>query len=238
MFKIQYGADRRFIQRYCGIDVSTGQGQDYSALCLIDRYQVSTVIEGFPDTVETSEHFEIVDLQRTRDLDLDLQVKWLASYIEALDEKPMISIDATRELGTALALKNALPNHQIYKIIWSGGSSITKDGMKYIASKVQSLMDLKAFIAIKRLTVSDIPLRDELVKELQGFSFEESAGGGFTIKSGAQHDDLAMAVLAGLIPPLARGILERKPARAIPSLNSGSPGVYYEGIQPGSGMRP
>ena len=198
---------------------------------------MTKVIDDFTGAEETTEHFEIVDLQRTRDLDLDLQVKWLASYIEALDEKPIISIDSTRELGTALALKNALPDHQIYKIIWSGGSTITKDGMKYIASKVQSLMDLKAFVAIKRLTVADIPLRDELVKELQGFSFEESTGGGFTIKSGAQHDDLAMAALAGLIPPLARGILERKPARAIPSLNSGGPGVYYEGAQPGQGMR-
>jgi thermostable 8-oxoguanine DNA glycosylase len=199
---------------------------------------MTKVIDDFTGAEETTEHFEIVDLQRTRDLDLDLQVKWLASYIEALDEEPMISIDATRELGTALALKNALPNHRIYKIIWSGGSAITKDGSKYIASKVQSLMDLKAFIAIKRLTVADIPLRDELVNELQGFSFEEASGGGFTIKSGAQHDDLAMAVLAGLIPPLARGILERKPARAIPSLNTGGPGVYYEGVQPGNGMRP
>jgi len=100
------------------------------------------VIPGFPDVVETSDHFQIVDLQRTRDLNLDLQIQWLRSYIESLDEKPTISVDSTRELGLTLALRAALPTHQVNSIIWSGGSSISRDGRKYIASKVQSLMDL------------------------------------------------------------------------------------------------
>jgi hypothetical protein len=100
-------------------------------------------------------------------------------------------------------------------------------------------MDLKSLIALGRLTILEgVPLRDELVKELTGFTFEESAGGGFSIKSGAQHDDLAMSLCACMVPLLARVILERKPARAIPSLNSGSPSVYYVGVQPGAGMRP
>jgi hypothetical protein len=219
MFKIQYGTDKRFMARYCGIDVATGQAKgDFSAICLIDRYQQNTVIEGFPNTVETSEHFMIIDLQRTRDLNLDMQVQWLRSYIESLDEKPVISIDATRELGTALALKAALNDHMVNRIIWTGGSSITRDhGSKFLASKVQSLMDLKAFVSLGKLTIADIPLKDELIKELAGFSFVESDSGGFSIKSGCQHDDLAMALCTAVIPLLARGILERAAPRAVPN---------------------
>jgi hypothetical protein len=194
---------------------------------LIDRYQVSTIVEGFPDAVETLEHFEIIDLQRTKDLNLDLQVKWLRSFVEGLDEKPIVSVDATRELGTALALRAALPTYQVNKIIWSGGSTITKDGLKYVAAKVQCLQDLKAFIALNKLTIGDIALRDELVTELQGFTFEEAATGGLSIKSSAKHDDLAMALLAAIVPLLHRGILERKPAQVIRSM--GCHGSYYTG---------
>jgi hypothetical protein len=79
-------------------------------------------------------------------------------------------------------------------------------------------MDLKAFVSLGKLSVADIPLKDELFKELAGFSFVESDGGGFTIKSGAKNDDLAMSLAASVIPLLQRRILERAAPGAIPSI--------------------
>jgi hypothetical protein len=217
MYRINYDdRTKRLKQRYCGIDIATGQGQDYTALCLIDRYEVKKIVGDFPTEIKNEERFEIVHLERTRDLNLDMQVKWLTNLIESLDAKPVISVDATRELGTTVSLRDHLPGYGINKIIWSGGSAITREGRKYVVSKVQALMDLKSMVSLGRLTIPpEVSLRDELVKELQGFTFEESASGGFTIKSGSQHDDLAMALCACVVPLLERRILERAEAQAI-----------------------
>jgi hypothetical protein len=216
MYKIEYGEERKYIASYLGVDVATGSGKgDFSALVLIERFQEKTLIQGFPDKVVTSEHFMITDLQRTRDLNLDTQVQWLRSYVESLSFKPFILIDATRELSFALSVKEQLREHVVGRVIWTAGSSITRDGTKFLVGKSQVLLDLKAFIALGKLTLApDLSLNDELIKELSGLSFIDSAGGGFTIKSGAKNDDLTMALAAGVVPLLARGVLERSAPRA------------------------
>ena len=218
MHIIEYGRDKEFRRRYAGIDIATGQGQDFTAVCVVDHFAEKIKTNDFPETFETADRFVIVDLLRERNLDLDAQVKWLANYLTGLNPKPVISVDATRELSATLQLRNELPQHQINKVIWTGGSGIRREGLKYTCSKVQALMDLKSLVAVGRLTVApELPLRDVLISELTGFVFEESPSSGFTIRSNAQHDDTAMALATAVIPLLQRRVLERKSARAIPN---------------------
>jgi len=219
MFNNNYGNERRLKARFIGVDIATGQAQDYTALCLIDQFEEKILKDSFEDTYETIEKYRITDLQRTRDLNLDLQVQWLRSYIEALrDPKPAyISIDCTRELGTCLNLRTALPGYRVAGVVWTGGSKISREGLKYTASKPQTMQDLKGFVSLGRLTVANIPLRDELVRELEGFTLEDNPTGGLSIKPPTGHDDLAMALAACCVPLFERRILERMAPRAIPN---------------------
>jgi len=237
MFKHDYGINKQFKARYLGIDIATGAGQDYSALCLIDRYAIKEQMGNLikPD-VKITEKFEIVDLQRTRDLNTDAQVRWLKDYIQALDPAPIISIDVTRELHLGISLKEALKK-RINFVIWSGGSAITRDGHKYVASKTQVLMDLKSFMALERLIVADIPLRDELVKELLSFSFIESESGGFKIQNtGAGHDDLAMSLAVDVVPLMYQRILEGTGVVFYPGMSFDRPGSFYTCPNPPPGF--
>jgi hypothetical protein len=223
MHIIGYGNDKQFKQRYCGVDIATGQGQDYTSLAIIDNFSEKIKTNDFPEEYENIERFVIVELLRERNLDLDAQIKWLTRYIEGLDPRPIISVDATRELSVTLQLRNALPRHQINKVIWTGGSHITREGLAYYASKVQALMDFKSLVAMGRLTIApDLPLKDVLISELLGFVFEESPSGGFTIRSNALHDDVAYSALTAVIPLLQRRILERKSPHVVPSLEFSS----------------
>lgn len=184
----------------------------------MDNFSEKIKVNDFPEEYDTVERFVIVELLRERNLDLDAQVKWLTKYIEGLEPRPIISVDATRELAVTLQLRNALPRHQINKVIWTGGSHITREGLAYYASKVQALMDFKSLVAMGRLTVADLPLKDVFISELLGFMFEESPSGAFTIRSNAPHDDTALSALTAVIPLLQRRILERKSPRVVPSL--------------------
>jgi hypothetical protein len=47
---------------------------------------------------------------------------------------------------------------------------------------------------------------------------EKSDCGVFSIKSGSQHDDLAMAFACCVVPLLAKGILEKSAPRAVPNI--------------------
>jgi hypothetical protein len=221
MFAIEYGENRKRLGLYLGIDVATGAGAkgDFSTLVLIERYQEKTLIQGFPDKITVKEHFMITDMARTRDLTLDKQIQWARSYIENLPVKPIaINVDATRELSFEISLKESLIGYVFNRIIWTGGSSITRDGTKYLVGKNQALLDLKAFISLGKLSIADIPLRSELIKELQGLSFVDAPGGGFQIKSSAKTDDLCMGLCCGIVTLLHRGILERSAPKAVPNI--------------------
>ena len=91
-------------------------------------------------------------------------------------------------------------------------------------------MDLKSFIALGRLTVADIELKDQLIKDLLSFNFVESESGGFKIaNTGAGHDDLCMALAVGIVPLLKQGILERKGVVVMPNILQAGGASYYTG---------
>lgn len=192
------------------MDVGTGTGKDFTTSICIEKYRTKEDRgDGFTSDIKTVDHYLITDMQRTRDLNTDLQVSWLADYITGLDPAPEISQDATRELHLALSLKAAI-KRPVNMVIWSGGQEFRKVGRKYIMSKTRALMNIKSFIAMGRLQVADIPLRDELIKEMLSFSFVETDSGNFKIENtGSGHDDLFMGLAAGMVPLLYRRILER-----------------------------
>ena len=179
MYAIKYGTDKRHIQDYLGVDIATGINADYTALSLVSRYALQVKVDDFPETFEEQEKYEVVEIIRFNDLDTDKQIKFLIDYIGKLDSATVCAIDATREISMAIAIKNALPNRLVKQIIWSGGSVISREGSRFVASKSKVLMDLRAMVSLGKITVPDIPLRDELRSEIMGFTFDESDMGGF-----------------------------------------------------------
>jgi hypothetical protein len=223
MFNNDYGLNRRLKARFVGIDIATGggEGHDFSALAVIDHFEEKIKINDFPEEFTTRELFMITDLVRTRELNLDLQIEWLRQIIEKQgDPKPIVSVDASRELGSTLNLRTALPEHIVNAVVWTGGARIEKDGSrKYNASKTAAWRGVKGMISLGWLSVAPGPLRDEIVKEIRNLVLDESETGECRVKtSGTGHDDLAASLAVGMIPLLHRNILERRPARAIPSI--------------------
>ena len=214
--------DGTFISRTIGIDVACGgKGADYTALATIDEYRVYETTGGEFDRVTVMKpHFVLQDMVRENSLTLDKQLVWALKYIADNKKGPMrVVADATRELGFFIQLQNALPPGTAFKCIWTGGMVVGREGREYHASKAKTLMDLKSLMSIGALTVAPkVRHLNDLIKEMQGFTFEDN-GNGFLITSSAKHDDLAMALACACLYPIEKKMFERASTpRVLPRL--------------------
>lgn len=185
---------------YVGLDL--GQAQDPSAISIIKDERLP-VWSDVPYRQTLSERQRcVVWADRIKDTSYTAIARHAASLLgrAPLLKRSTLVVDAT---GVGRAFCDVLDEHQIdhMRVQMTGGMNATRAGRFWNVSKVILITALASAFETRSLTIAaDLPLRSDLILELESFQVRYSAAGNQILDAGGagHHADIAIATALAL----------------------------------------
>ena len=198
----------KLIEAVMGLDV--GKVRDYSALCLIERWQK---YHEYPrEHIEDGDPIYHLKFAERLPLDTDYTIQkqfCKMAYDQAVSDYDMKTIKGVKVKFVLDATGPGLPILDEFRkvikpvqgIYFTSGSEVNQDGYKYYVPKKDLVTNLQIIIQSKRIQfASTIPGLKTLQDELLTFSYKIKDSGHATFEHWRErdHDDLVLSVACAL----------------------------------------
>jgi len=188
-----------------GIDLA--QARDRTAIAAVSSFYVGASEENDVTSRRRARrlrHHQLVRLDKLRPgLSYPVQAEEIVAIAEALavdNERPTLFVDATGVGRAVVDLLRAASPFPVKAVTFTAASETVAHAKNNVSvPKTELVATLEVALSTRRLHASsDLPLREDLDRELRAFGYELSASGRPSFEGKGEHDDLVIALALGI----------------------------------------